>query len=463
MNQTNQTVDVANLIENRKIGSFQFLVIACACAIMFIEGYDMQVVPFAAPAMIKAWHVNKAYFGPVFGFGLFGYMLGATLLSSLGDTFGRKKIIVMGGLLFGAFTLGAAFSSGLRELLVLRFIAGIGLGASIPSAIALAAEYAPSRRRATTISVLFVGYNLGSTAGGLIAAKFIPTFGWPIVFYVGGIAPILLSLSLIFVLPESVRFLALKEGRREQVAAIINKLAPERSFDAGTQFVLREENRAGVPVKNLFTEGRAFMTLMLWLAFVSSLLGHTFLTSWLPTVLSGEGMSLSRAVVSGALLQFGGAIGSVLIGWLLDKRGIITIAAAFALSAPLIIFIGSAHISDAVLMTAVFLTGIGMLGGQVGLNAISGSIYPTYIRSTGAGWAFGVGRVGSILGPVIGGVLIGWGQPASLLFIYAAIPFLCCAGATYLLGRTPEAHPVEGVPIDSSGQRVGSVSSPLQS
>ena len=440
MAQTGQTIDIAALIENRKIDTFQLAVIAWACAIMFIEGYDMQVVPFAAPAMIRAWHVNKAYFGPVFGFGLFGYMLGATILSNLGDKFGRKKIIVSGGLLFGAFTLASAFSATLRELLVLRFLAGIGLGASIPSAIALAAEYAPSRARATTISILFIGYNLGSTAGGLLAAKLIPLFGWPVVFYVGGIVPILLSLSLIFALPESVRFLALQTRNQEGVAAIVRKLAPGFTFEAGAQFVLREEHRGGVPVKNLFTDGRAFMTTLLWLAFIFSLLGHTFLTNWLPTVLSGEGMSLSHAVISGALLQFGGAFGSVLIGWLLDKRGITIIAVAFALSAPLIIFIGAAHITDAVLMAAVFLTGIGMLGGQVGLNAMSGTIYPTYIRSTGAGWAFGVGRVGSILGPVIGGVLIGWGQPATLLFIYAAIPFLCCAGATYLLGCLPQAR-----------------------
>jgi AAHS family 4-hydroxybenzoate transporter-like MFS transporter len=438
-----QTVDIAELIESRKIGALQFAVITWACAIMFIEGYDMQVVPFAAPAMIKAWHVNKAYFGPVFGFGLFGYMLGATLLSNLGDKFGRKKVIVAGGLLFGAFTLASAFSVTLRELLVLRFIAGIGLGASIPSAIALAAEYAPSRTRATTISILFIGYNLGSTAGGLVAAHFIPIFGWPVVFYVGGVVPILLSLTLIFALPESVRFLALQPGQESRVAAIARGIAPERTFDPDTRFVLREEHRAGVPVKNLFTEGRAFITAMLWFAFIASLLGHTFLTSWLPTVLSSDGMSLSHAVTAGALLQFGGAFGSVLIGWLLDKRGIITIAVAFALSAPLVVFIGSAHISDAVLMVAVFLTGIGMLGGQVGLNAISGTIYPTYIRSTGAGWAFGVGRIGSILGPVIGGVLIGWHQPTSLLFIYAAIPFLCCAGAAYLLDRTADPRRAE--------------------
>ena len=270
MQQPSRTIDVANLSESRKIGWFQFVVIGWACAIMFIEGYDMQVVPFAAPAIIRAWHVNKAYFGPVFGFGLFGYMLGATLLSNLGDKYGRKRIIIGGGLLFGMFTLGAAFSSTLTQLLVLRFIAGIGLGASIPSAIALAAEYAPSRNRAITISILFVGYNLGSATGGLVAANFIPVFGWPVVFYVGGIAPLVLSVALIFVLPESVRFLALQKGQNERVATIVRRLAPDQMVDASTQFVLREENKGGVPVKHLFTEGRAFMTVMLWFAFVSS-------------------------------------------------------------------------------------------------------------------------------------------------------------------------------------------------
>ena len=236
------------------------------------------------------------------------------------------------------------------------------------------------------------------------------------------------------------------------MAAIVRRLAPERIFDAGTQFVLREEKRAGVPVKNLFTEGRSFMTVMLWLAFICSLLGHTFLTNWLPTVLSGQGMSLSHAVISGALLQFGGAFGSVLIGWLLDKRGITTIAVAFALSIPLIVFIGSAHINDAVLMGAVFLDRHRHARWSGGIERHFRHYLPhLQFAPTGAGWAFGVGRVGSILGPVIGGVLIGWGQPASLLFLYAAIPFLCCAAATYLLGRLPGArHARETVPADES-------------
>jgi AAHS family 4-hydroxybenzoate transporter-like MFS transporter len=440
MAHSNQTIDVANLIDKHKVSRFQLRVIMLLCAVMFGEGYDMQATSFAAPAIIKAWHVNKSHMGPVFGGGLFGYMLGATLLSNLADRFGRKKIIIGGGLLFGAFTLGAASSSSLTGLLVLRFIAGIGLGVSIASVIALAAEYAPSRNRAMTISVLFTGYTLGSTAAGFIAAKTIPKFGWPVVFYIGGIVPILLSIGLIFTLPESVRFLALKKGRPDRVAAILAKLAPNQSFNSRAQFVLREESRGGLPVKHLFTEGRASITSMLWFAFIASLMGHTFLLNWMPTVLVGEGMSLPHAVISGALLTAGGAVGGLLTGWLLDKRGITIIAMSFAIAAPLIVIIGLTHISDALLMAELFLTGMFMLGGQAGLNAVSGSIYPTYIRSTGAGWAFGVGRVGSILGPVVGGVLIALNTPASLLFIYAAIPFLCCAGATYLIGSVHEAH-----------------------
>src|ERR1019366_3985157 len=245
---------------------------------------------------------------------------------------------------------------------------------------ALTAEYAPSRMRATAISVIFIGYNIGSAVGGFIAAKFIPAFGWPSVFYLGGIAPIVLSLILVFRLPESVRFLALKQRRPDRVAAILAKLTPGRTFAPGAQFVVREENQAGLPVKHLFTEGRAMMTSLLWLAFVASLFGHVFLTSWLPTVLESSGLSLANAVMAGALLQVGGGVGSLLIGWLLDKRGIIAILVAFAIATPLTVMIGFSGGSVALIMTLVFVLGICILGGQVGLNAVSGTIYPTYIR-----------------------------------------------------------------------------------
>ncbi len=431
-------IDVAALIESQKANWFRASIVIWACAVMLMEGYDIQVLAYAAPSIIKAWQIKASYFGPIFGFSLFGYMLGATVFSNLADRIGRKKIILGGALLFGLFNLATAYANSLNLLLILRFVAGVGLGASIPSIVALTVEYFPARARATMIGVLFAGYTVGAALGGFIAASLIPKFGWQSVFYVGGIVPMALAAILLFTLPESVRFLALTKNRPERVAAILAKLRPDLTLEPNTQFVVREEKRSGIPVKHLFTDGRARMTVLLWFAYVTSLLGHFFLTSWMPTLLVGAGVPLSRAVIAGGLLQGGGGLGGLVLCWLLDKRGIIAVAIAFALSAPLIVLIASStHAPGLLLLGLVFVTGMCLIGAQTGLNGISGTFYPTYIRSTGTGWAFGVGRVGSILGPVIGGVLISFNLPISTLFICAALPALCSAVATYLLGRVP--------------------------
>jgi AAHS family 4-hydroxybenzoate transporter-like MFS transporter len=430
-------IDLTDLIENQKFSWYRLSIIVWCCVVMAIEGYDMQLAAFAAPAIIRAWHINRAYFGPVFGFGLFGYMLGATLLGSLGDRFGRRKIIIGGSVWFGLFTLVATHATSITGLLVFRFIAGLGLGAAIPTTIALAVEYSPSRRRATTVGILFIGYNIGAAAAGFIAAKLIPAFGWPSVFYVGGIAPIILSLILDFTLPESIGFLALKRNKFAEVSAIVGKLRPDLSFDRGARFVLQEEKGSGVPARQLFTEGRVAMTLLLWFAYVFSLTGQYFLTSWLPTVLVASGLSLGHAVVTGSAVQIGGAFGGLILCWLIDKRGIWALVASFTIVAPLIVLVPWATVSNILLMPLAFLIGFCLMGGLTGLNGISGTFYPTYIRSTGVGWALGVGRIGSILGPVLGGILISFNPPNSVLFTCAAVPVLCCAGALYLFARLP--------------------------
>src|SRR5262245_20751200 len=187
--------DVGKLIEEQKFGRFQAWLMFWICAFMFIEGYDMQVIGYAAPAIIEAWHSGKAEFGVVFGAGLGGFMFGATLLGNLGDKVGRKRMIIAGALLFGLFTLACAFADGLNTLLVFRVIAGVGLGGLIPNAIALMAEYSPSRVRATRVGLMFVGYTAGSALGGFIAAQLIPAYGWPSVFILGGVAPIILAIA----------------------------------------------------------------------------------------------------------------------------------------------------------------------------------------------------------------------------------------------------------------------------
>jgi AAHS family 4-hydroxybenzoate transporter-like MFS transporter len=427
---TRTTINVGELLESNPLNWFHWIIFLNTCMVMFIEGYDMQVTSYAAPAIIKAWHLNKAYFGPVFGFGLVGNLLGGTVLGHLGDRFGRKRVIIGGALLFGAFTFVAAYATSVLGLVIFRFIAGLGIGASIPAAIALAVEYAPAHRKATTISLLFLGYTMGGALGGFVAARLIPLFGWPVVFQVGGIVPILLAIVVALTLPESIRFLALNGDQPEQTLAILRRLT-DRPLQELPDLIVAEEVHHGFPVKHLFTNGRAAMTLLLWTAFVLSLLGHYFLTSWLPTILAGAAIPLTYAIISGALLQGGGGIGGLLICWLSDKRGNLVIAAAYCLAAPLIVLFPS--VRGSLLLALSFFVGFFLVGGQIGLNAIAGTMYPTDIRSTGVGWALGVGRIGSILGPILGGILISRRIPLQSVFIYTSLVVLACAIAIFIL------------------------------
>jgi len=446
--QSHSTVDVGALIENSRFRAFHIAILLNTCMVMFIEGYDMQVTAYAAPSIIKAWHLTNAYFAPVFAFGLLGYLLGGTLLGHLGDRYGRKIVIICGSIFFGIFTLAGAHATSITGLLALRFFAGIGIGTSIPAAIALTVEYVPGSIRKRIISILFLGYTLGGTIGGFIAAKLIPAFGWPSVFVVGGITPIVFAIIVGFSLPESIRFLALKKQSPDRVRAILRKLTSDRIEDDSIVIVAQEETHRGFPVKHLFTQGRTGLTILLWIAFASSLLGHYFLTSWLPTILAGAAIPLTYAIVSTALLQGGGGIGGLLICWLSDKKSILFIAFAFCLASPLIILIP--RMRGYSLLVLAFFVGFSLVGGQIGLNSIAGTMYPTDIRSTGAGWALGIGRIGSILGPVLGGVLISHHLPNQSLFLYTGLVVLVCAITIFLLWRmTRQSQPLNQ-PVNSN-------------
>jgi len=293
---------------------------------------------------------------------------------------GRKKMIVGGALLFGACTAASGLATTLHALFALRFMAGIGMGGIVPSCVALSAEFAPVKKRATKVSTMYVGYTLGSALSGFIAAKYIPLFGWPVVFYIGGIAPLLLAPVLALALPESVRFLALQQRDPETLARTLARLRPDIRFQPGVRFVTQDQKEPGLPVRYLFSERRASITLLLWLANAGALMALHFFTSWLPTVMSSGGVPVSHAIVATALFQLGGMAGCLLVGRFLDKYGVMAIAASF--------------------LVAV---------------------------------AYGVGRFGSILGPVVGGELIGLGLSLPALFLFAASPALCSAVAAYLI------------------------------
>jgi AAHS family 4-hydroxybenzoate transporter-like MFS transporter len=440
-----RSIDVGALIEGGGMSRFQVSLVSWLCVLMAVEGFDMQVMAFAAPTVLKEWGVSRAVFGPVLSASLFGYMLGAFALASAADKLGRKTVILAGLTIFGVFTLVTPVATDLSLLMVLRFLAGCGLGAAVPTGVALNAEYVPTRVRATAIGAMYVTYNIGAAGGGFLAGWLIPKLGWHSIFIIGGLAPLILAVLMLFNVSESVRFLILRGGHERRIVGVLKKLAPKLEVGPGDRLVVGQEERHAASPLKLFTDNRAAMTVVLWLAIITSFMGHHFLTNWLPTVLSDAGVS--NAVIVSALFPLGGALGSLAVGNALDRRGLRMVALAFLVSTPFVFAMGqSSHLGG---MTAVivFLAGFFVLGGQLGLNASAATLYPTFLRSTGAGWALGIGRVGSIMGPIVGGLLIASGISQTLLFLVAACPMLACALCILLLQKAKAVAAGDAPPL----------------
>ena len=428
-----RVIDVNEVIERQKLGRFQIVLGALLVLCMFVDGFEAQAPGFAGPALIEALGFPRAALGLVFGAGNLGLMMGAVCLGILGDRAGRKRTIVVGCIVLAAFSFATMYVNDLATLRLLRIGSGIGVGGVLPSVIALGTEYSPKRVQAATIWVLLIGYQSGASSGALVSGFLIAPFGWQVMFFIGGILPIITALLVLLFLPESVRFLALDPNRQDRIRKIVARLEPPGATDA--RLVVHEETRAGIKLPHLFTEGRAPFTVLLWIVFVSNLMALQFLVTWLPTVLESPTLSREAAAGASVLVQAGGMAGGLVLSRFLDKGSLMPIAVAFALGVPMVALIGSAGSSIPLLLLATFGAGCAILGGQTNLNAISGRFYPTFIRTNGVGWANGVGRIGSILGPVIGGVLIGLDLPSSQLFLCAAIPPLCAAVACFALAR----------------------------
>jgi AAHS family 4-hydroxybenzoate transporter-like MFS transporter len=452
------SIDVVDIIERGRMTAFQVSLVVWLCLLMTIEGFDMQAMAYTAPSILREWHVSRAAFGPVLSASLFGYMVGAFALGAAADRLGRKVVLLLGLAIFGLFTLAAPQAHDLTSLMILRFGAGIGLGAAIPTGLSLNAEYVPLRVRATTIGLMYVAYNVGAAGGGFVAGATIPAFGWASVFYIGGAAPLLLGVLMAVFLPESVRFLMLNGRSPKEVVRILGRLRPEAGITDVDQLSIAAEERKASSPADLFSGGRAGMTLLLWAATICSFVAHHFLTNWLPTVLSDAGLSLAQSVVVGGMFPLGGAAGSFAVGRAMDRRGLAIVALAFLIGAPLVVTLGFAPASAVLLGVLAFLGGFFVLGGQLGLNASAATLYPTFMRSTGAGWSLGIGRIGSIAGPIVGGILISSGISRPMLFIVAATPLVLCAVLVLLLGgwvrRREEQANGRGAALDAAPQLI---------
>jgi MFS transporter, AAHS family, 4-hydroxybenzoate transporter len=432
-----RSINVAEVISEAEIGRLQVLVLAVCALVTILDGFDLQAIAFAGPVIAQQWGIEATALGVIFSSALVGMTLGALLIGMLGDRFGRKVAVGLSVALFGVFTLATARAESYNELLLYRFLTGLGVGGAIPSVTTLTAEYAPARLRVRMIAVMSIGLPLGGVFGGLLAAQMIPVWGWKSVFYVGGVFPLLLLPLIGKILPESLYFLVTKGKAKSTatVAQILNRINPSGRYTEHDSFLVPEVHMPGLPVKHLLGSGLAHNTLLLWLVFFINLLALFFLMTWLPAILVDAGFLISKAINVSVLFSLGGAIGALLLAQLMSKYGSRQMLTVFfslaAFLCAVVVRLGGS--SPFFLMLVIFLSGFLTISAQVGMNATAAGIYPTDIRATGVGWALGLGRVGAITGPVIGGVLASWRLDIQGYFLIFGLLLMVAAVAVALL------------------------------
>src|SRR5258706_7913380 len=343
-------IDISAVIDANKVSPFQVWILFLVGLTVVIDGFDVQAMGFVAPAIIQDWGVDKSTLGPVFGAGLFGMLVGSLSLSVLADKIGRRPVLIGATIFFAVCMLATARVATITELQILRFVAGLGLGAIMPNAMALAGEFSPKRKKVTLMMLVSCGFTVGAVLGGLLSAALIPAFGWQSVFYFGGVLPLLMAVLMYFFVPESMQFLVLQGRKLDSVAACLRKIDPSVQIDRDTRYHVPEAKQSGAPVAELFREGRTKVTLLLWVVNFMNLLNLYFLASWLPTVVRDAGHSASTAVLAGTVLQVGGTIGTVGLAWLIARVGFIPVlTVSFGLASITIALVGQPGFSIALL------------------------------------------------------------------------------------------------------------------
>ena len=427
---TPQPLSIPDLIDHRPINGRQLALLVLLGLTVLLDGADTQAIGYVAPAIIRDWGISRAALGPVFGAGLLGMLLGSLVLSVLADKIGRRPVIIGATLFFAIGTLATTQVATIDQLRALRFITGLGLGGIMPNAMALAGEYSPARHRVTLMMLVSCGFTGGAMLGGLAAAALIPAWGWRAVFVVGGIVPLIFAAWAIPALPESLQFLVLRKRGTDQVRRWIGKILPDAADHPG-EFTVPERAAEGAPMVELFREGRAAVTTLLWIIAFLDLLVLYFLSNWLPTLAQDAGLTTSQAVLLGTTLQLGGVIGTVVMGPLIDRGGFYRVLAPSLFAAAVAIALFGAGVPHLVLFLVAVVAGFGAIGSTPGLNALAATIYPTSLRSTGIGWSLGIGRIGAIVGPVLAGALLAAGWTSQR--IYVGVALVTGAAALFLL------------------------------
>ena len=417
MTQT-QRLDVRELINGNPLSRFQKLVVFLGFCVIALDGFDIAIMGFIAPTLKHEWGVTNYELGFVISAALIGLALGALLSGPLADWLGRKKIIVNSVF----WTIVTAFSQNIEQMIFFRFMTGLGLGAAMPNIGTLVSEYAPERQRSFLITVIFCGFTFGAAAGGFSASWLIPRFGWHSLMALGGILPLLFAPLLIWLLPESVRFLVVKRAPAARIRAILQRLYPGQIAD-NAEFTLPAQPANTNAMRLVLSRHYRLGSLMLWLVYFMCLFLVYILGSWLPTLVKEVGLTVSQAAVMTAIYQAGGTVGSLFAGWLMDRiNPHRALGLIYAIGGLFTMAMGYAAASFALLCLLAFVSGACLNGANTGMNALSARYYPTQARATGSSWMHGVGRMGAILSAFAGAEMMALNLSFENVFLILGIP-----------------------------------------
>ena len=437
-------LDVHKIADEAKFNKFHALVLFWCALIIIFDGYDLAVAGIALPSIMKDMGVDATQAGFMVSSALFGMMFGAIFLGTLADKIGRRWAIAICIGLFSIFTAAAGFTHDPVAFSVTRFLAGLGIGGVMPNVVAQMTEYSPKKIRATMVTLMFSGYAVGGMLAALLGKNLIETYGWSSVFIAAGF-PVILIPFIMKSMPESMPFL-LRVGRHDALKSIVARLDPSYRPLASDHFGLPAEDKAdSAPIKHLFHDGRGFSTIMFWIAFFMCLFMVYALSSWLTKLMASAGYSLGSALTFVLVLNFGAMLGAVGGGWLADRFHIKWVLFSMYVLAAVSITLLGYKMSTNALFFVVGLAGASTIGTQIVTYAYAGQFYPMAVRSTGIGWASGVGRSGAILAPILIGMLVALNLPLERNFIAIAIPAVIAAIAVAMINhsRSASAHHVD--------------------
>lgn len=428
---TAQTLCLEDFIDKESFGRRHYLIILLSGLVLFVDGFDTQCISYAVPHMAAEWQLKRSELGPLFSAALIGLMVGFLLVSPLSPRIGHKRLMIVSWIIFSIFTLATAFATNVPEVIVFRFLAGIGLGGAIPSAIALTSEYSPKRLRATSVMLIYCCYSLGFVASGFVSGALLSRFHWGSVFIVGGITPLLLTVLLMKLLPESIYYY-LKKGKTDVVESLLMRYYPHVQSIRDSHFTSSPADAKNAGVMGLLGRRERFGTAFLWVLVFLNLGVFYFIQSWLPTMLHALKHDTDSIVWITTLTTMGGFCAAFLIGPVMDRTGpYLTLVSLYLGGAASMFWMASALSStQQALMCAAFAMGFCVSGGQKGTIALAIHFYPTSLRATGTGWALGIGRFGGISGPLLAGMLYSANTPVDDIFRLASIPVVLGAVAT---------------------------------